>query len=319
MTISLGKVAQELNKNDYFYILTHQYPDGDTLGSACAICKTLQKIGKKAKIINNDDIPSKYKYLFNNIIPEDFDFRYIISVDVADTSLLGEGLYKYKDKIDLKIDHHLNGTEFSKISYIDSSAAATAEIIYDLINDMEVKIDKDIANSIYTGISTDTGCFKYMNATPKTHIIAAKVIELGADHYLINKIMFDTKSKDRFELEKLVVNSIKYFCDSKCAFIYITNEMLIKVSINNESDLEGFASIPRKIEGVLVGVTLREKENGIFKISVRTDGNINASKICAKLGGGGHIAAAGCTLSGSTDSIEQKILEAIKNETENLL
>ena len=315
---SLTDIATKLKEKDCFCILTHQYPDGDTLGSACALCKALQKTGKMAKVLNNNEIPKKYNFLFSGIINQDFMPEYIISVDVANTTLLGNNLSEYKDKINLKIDHHIETTPFAQTSYIDPTAASTAEIIYSLINAMYVSIDKDIANALYTGISTDTGCFKYANVTPETHKIAARMIELGADHYLINKIMFDTKSKHRIELEKLVYNSIEYYFESKCAVISITNKMLLESSVKDEGDLEGFASIPRKIEGVLVGVTLREKEDGVFKISVRTDEKLDASKICMHLGGGGHKAAAGCTVKGGIEKAKNQILQAIKTEMENL-
>ncbi len=316
---SLSNIAERIKENDCFYILTHQYPDGDTLGSACALCKALQKIGKMAKVVNTSEIPKKYDYLFSGILNQDFIPNFIISVDVASTNLLGKNLEQYKEIINLKIDHHIEKENFAHLSYIDSTKAATAEIIYALINAMYIPIDKDIANSIYTGLSTDTGCFKYSNVTPETHKIAARMIDLGAEHSFINKIMFDTKSKNRMELEKLVYNSISYHFNAKCAVIFITNEMLKESQVTDESDLEGFASIPRKIEGVLIGVTLREKENEVFKVSIRTSDEIDASKICEKLGGGGHKAAAGCTISGKKEDAQNKILEIIKDELENIL
>ena len=183
---------------------------------------------------------------------------------------------------------------------------------------MNVKIDNKIAECIYTGISTDTGCFKYSNATPKTYRIAADMIELGARSAFINRLMFDTKSKQRVELEKLVLETLEFFCDDKCAVVYVTHDMQVK-SGTADDDIEGISSIPRGIKGVQVGVTLREKENGIFKISLRTNDELNASDICKKFGGGGHPAAAGCTIHGGLENAKKSIVEAISDEIKRKL
>ena len=311
--IRIDEIGQILKKQDNIFILTHQYPDGDTLGSACALCLALQSLGKNAKILNNDTIPSKYRYLFDGIKEQEFSPEYLVSVDVADCQLLGENLSMYGNKVDLCIDHHGSNVQYAKESFINSDAAATAEIIYDLIRVLRIEINQKIASCIYTGISTDTGCFKYANVTPKTHLIAADLLKTGIDAAKINRLMFDKKSRQRIELEKLVMGTMEFFFDSRCAFIYITNEMCKQAGVSEE-DLDGLASIPRKVDGVIAGATFREKQSGIFKISLRVDGTLDASAICAKFGGGGHKAAAGCVIGGGLTTAKQQILEAIKAE-----
>ena len=314
----IDEIAQILKKQDNIFILTHQYPDGDTLGSACALCMALQSLGKDAKILNNDTVPAKYRYLFDGVQEQEFSPVYLVSVDVADCQLLGENLSMYGDKVDLCIDHHGSNVQYAKESFIDSDAAATAEIIYDLIRVLQIEIDQKIASCIYTGISTDTGCFNYANVTPKTHLIAADLLKTGIDAAKINRLMFDKKSRQRIELEKLVMGTMEFFFDSRCAFIYVTNEMCKQVGASEE-DLDGLASIPRKVDGVIVGVTLREKQSGIFKISLRVDDTLDASAICAKFSGGGHRAAAGCTIGGGLTVAKQQILEAIKAEMDQTI
>ena len=299
--ISLKRISQEIKSKQSFYILTHKLPDGDTLGSAYALGYALKKQGKSVKILCHDLIPDKYKFLCNKLDQNmnDFDPEMIISVDVADRDLLGDNLEEFKNKIDICIDHHISNCLYATYSFIDQEAAATAEVIYDLICEMKIDIDENIASCIYTGISTDTGCFKYRNTRVKTHFIAAKMIECGANHAYINKIMFDTHSKAHMILKGLVINSMEVYFDGKCALISITNNLKEQAQkfcdqckIRDE-DLEGLSSIPRSIEGVLVGVTMRENSDGNFKISLRTEKDINASDICSKFSGGGHAAAAG--------------------------
>lgn len=312
MEIKLEEIPAFLKEKDKFYILTHQYPDGDTLGSACALALALQRLGKKAKVLCSDIIPKKYDLLFEGLKKQNFEPECIISVDVADVQLLGNKLEKFATKIDLSIDHHASNKKFAMHQYTEPGSAATAEIIYNLLKIMDAEIDTAIANCIYTGISTDTGCFRYANATPRSYRIAADMLEKGIDACEINRIMFDMKSRERLEIERRVLDSMEFYCDNKCAMIYVTRDMMKKASAT-DADVEGLASIPRQIEGVLVGVTLREKKDGSFKISVRTDEKINASLICEKFGGGGHICAAGCSISDNLNEAKKKLANVISS------
>lgn len=315
MDISLNQVKEILEEKDKFYILTHQYPDGDTLGSSYALCMALQKIGKKAKVLS-DPFPAKYDILCRDVKAEDFSPECIISVDVADSQILAYSLRDYADKIDLSIDHHALSKSFSKFRYVEPDSAATAEIIYSLIKMLGVAIDKSIATCIYTGITTDTGCFKYSNATPRSYRIAADMLELGIDANNINRVMFDTKTRSRLEIERMVLDNIEFYCDYKCALIYVTLDMIKKANAN-DSDLEGLASIPRQIEGVLVGITMRQKEDGSFKVSIRTDATISSNGISQKFGGGGHQCASGCSLNLELGMAKKALIEEVQKFIEN--
>ena len=311
--MDVKRVSDILKEKNNFLLLTHQYPDGDTLGSAFALCRALQSMGKYAKVLCNDKIPDKFDYIYNCVEMQEFEGEFIVSIDIADPQLLGDRLSCYTDKVDLCIDHHGSNINYAKVNFVNPDAAATAEIVADIIREMDVNIDSKIADCIYTGLSTDTGCFKYSNAKPKTYRVAADMIELGARSSIINKLMFDTITKQRLELEKLVLETLEFFCDDKCAVVYVTNDMRIKSGTADE-DIDGISSIPRRIEGVHIGVTLREKENGIFKISLRTNGILNASEICKKFGGGGHPTAAGCTIYGGLENAKRSIVEAVCKE-----
>ena len=310
--INLSETAEFLSGKDNFLILTHQNPDGDTLGSGFGLAMILDKLGKKSTVICSDEIPKKYEY-FTSLAPQNADFEKdltIISVDVADTKLLGDLEEKYAKRIELCIDHHVSNVGYAKATYLDGGAAANCECIYELAKALSVEIDTDMALALYTGISTDTGCFRFSNTTAKIHRIGADLIELGIDSAEINRIMFETKSRIRVELERMALDAMQFHFDDRCAVIVITREMYEKTGCKDE-DLEGITAIPRSIEGVIVGVTLREREQGGFKISVRTYPPVDAAEICKRVGGGGHIRAAGCQL-GAEFSTEDAVNEMLK-------
>ena len=305
---NLKAVADKLMTMDNIHILTHRYPDGDTLGSAYALCSALQQLGKNAKVITSGEPAKKYAFLKKGVKEQEFERQAVVSVDVAATSLLGDNEEEYKDIIDICIDHHGTNSIEAKMKYVDAASASAAEVVFELLGLMTgVSLDEHIASCIYTGLSTDTGCFRYTNTTPKTHLIAAKTMAAGAPWEKINAEMFEIMSPARIELQKLVYNTLELHLEGKVALISVTLDMLKKAGVGDD-EVEGLASIPRRVEGVLMGITIREKEDGIFKISVRTNEGVDASAFCGKFGGGGHVAASGCTVEGTLDSVKQALL-----------
>lgn len=313
--ITLESAAKTLLSKDKILILTHRSPDGDTIGSGYALAMALRKLGKSVKVDCTDPFPEKYSYFTDKLEKLEFDEEFVVSVDIADTKLLGEKLSDYADKIDLCIDHHGSNTKYAKEYYVEASAAAAAQVIAKLIRLMNVEFDKDIANAIYTGITTDTGCFRYTNVTAETHRIAADMIDCGAESGMINRLIFETKSRSRLEIERRVMDSIQFYLDGRCAIAYATIDMM-KESGAVDSDMEGVSSLPRQIEGVMAGITLREKNNGKFKVSVRTTDELDASAICANFGGGGHKAAAGCMITGTLNEAIEQIIEVVRQALE---
>lgn len=306
--MNLYDISVFLREHNNYEILTHNYPDGDTLGSGYALCLALQQLGKNARVITAK-LPPKFEYLTEGVEEQDFTADYIISTDVAADSLLAPNMEKYLGKIDICIDHHGSNSVTAKEKFVDKYAAANCEIIYKLLMRMGVNFTKQIVNCLYTGISTDTGCFRYTNTTADTFRIAASLVELGCNSAYINKVMFETKSKEKIMLEREVYDTITYCADGKCAIVWVTLDMLKSLNIG-EDEIEGLASIPRQIEGVLIGITMKEKEGGFFKISVRTNDDIDAAKFCSKFGGGGHKAAAGCSINGSLEDVRSQLIKA---------
>lgn len=317
MKIDLCRAAQLLSSQDKILILAHSHPDGDTLGSAFALCRGLQLLGKKARVFCSDPIPSKFSYLYREVEEQEFAPEYIVTVDVADTKLLGKkGEELYGDKIRLCIDHHASNLMYAEETLLDVTAGGTCEIICMLLNEMNVEISADIADCIYTGVSTDTGCFRYSNATSRSYRIAADMIDKGADAAIINQVMFETKTRTYAQLERLALDTMKLYFDGKCAIIHVTQEMY-RQSGSDESECDPIASLPRQIEGVLVGAMIREKEDGTFKVSVRTHRPVDASKLCGMMNGGGHSRAAGCQLDGPLEKAQEILLENIKKVLES--
>ncbi len=308
--IDVKECAALLKEYDNYLILSHRNPDGDTLGSAFALKRALDLMGKKSTVRCNDDIHPKFSYLWENIDNGEIAFDKIISVDVADKKLLGEEFEaKYGDRVFLCIDHHMSNREYAENLLLEDRAAA-AVVIYEVICALGVEITPEIANCIYTGLATDTGCFMFSNTTPTVHRTAAEVMEKGADYTLINRLMFETRTLSYIRLEQMAVASIESYFDGKCAIMTITQEMF-RESGSNAGECDGIASLPRKIEGVNIGVTIREQTNGKWKVSLRTTEPYDAAEICGKFGGGGHNRAAGCEFDCSLDDTKAKLLDVI--------
>lgn len=307
MTIDIAGAANLLRERDRFVILIHVYPDGDTIGGGFALCRALRAMGKQATVRCSTPIPPLYNFL-TNVDEQSFEPQTVVTVDVADLTLLGEDATQFENKIDLCIDHHATNRLIGRYNLIDSMAAAACEIVYNLILELGVTMDQDIATCLYTGISTDTGCFKFANTTPETHQIAAETMKKGVPFGEINRLLFDTKSRPRIELERLALDGMEFHFDGRCALISITRAMREQTGAD-EGDLEGMTVLSRQVEGVLVGVTIREKLAGGYKISVRSHEPIDAAALCAKLGGGGHPRAAGCSIdSGTLAQAKQRLL-----------
>lgn len=315
--IEIPEVVKILSENDNFLILTHFNPDGDTLGSGYGLMYALKTLGKKAKVVCNDEIPKKYSYMFPET-EDEVENPFIVAVDVADETLLGKDFQeKFGGKVRLCLDHHVSNKEYAEYLYLRDCAAA-CEIIFDVIKALGVEFTEKIASCIYTGIATDTGCFMFSNVSADTHIKAAELIKCGADYDNINRVMFETKSKGYFMLEAAALETIQMHCDDRCAVMFITQEMLNK-SGTTASDCDGIAGLPRKIDGVLCAATVRERIDGSYKVSLRSYAPVDASAICCKMGGGGHARAAGCEIKRENlKSDLEKLLSFIKEELDKV-
>lgn len=310
MLISEKDALQFLQENDHFLILTHKSPDGDTLGTGFGLLYALRAIGKKADLINSDVIPPKYGYMTEGYAPICQKYDAIVAVDIADEKLFGPGLADYVGKVDLCIDHHPSNCMYAKMTHLVPGAAATAQIIYPIVRALGAPIDQRIGGCIYTGLATDTGCFKFSNTSWETHMVAAELMKQGVQVEQINKVMFGTKTRARIQVEKEVLATMEFFRENTCAMVVIPQDIVKRTGVD-ESELDGISDLPRQVEGVDIGICIKEKGDELYRVSLRTSEMADASRICALLGGGGHKRAAGCEVRGSLDAVKETLLRAV--------
>lgn len=310
MSISVERAWERLQEIDDVLIITHSSPDGDAVGSAFALYLALTKMGKNARV-ETDEIPAvllhtEVKEAYRNFTP-----RFVVTTDVGDKKLLTEETReKYGDKVDLNIDHHGTNVMFAKETFVDSSCAAACEALYDIFTYGGLEIDREIALRLYTGIATDTGCFKYSNTTPKTLRVTASLLETGINVVDVNSNIFDIKTPEYVMFERMAMNNLRLCHGGKTALMVITQEMYQAAGIK-EQDTLGINGLPRTIAGVYAGITVKEKKNGIYHASVRTKDPLSASEICALFGGGGHQYAAGCEFGSDVNEAVHALLCAV--------
>jgi phosphoesterase RecJ-like protein len=262
------------------------------------------KIGKICAVVNADEIPSKYDFLYKDIAPIKFKQDYVVAVDVATPNLLGDLDGQYH--IDMCIDHHSTNTEYAD-KLLLKDVPANCQLVLEVIEALGVEMDSYIANCLYTGITTDTGCFRYASTTADTYRAAAQLIELGADNGKINRAMFETKTKTYARLERLALDSMRFYNDERVAVITITQEMY-HLTGSNEQETEAIAPLTRQIEGVEIGITIREKSDGTCKASIRTFESVNAAQLAKCFGGGGHDQAAACRFDCGIKEAREKLV-----------
>ena len=309
-TIDIQSACELLRSWDDVLILSHHRPDGDTLGSAFALMWALQSLGKRVRVECSDPLPERYRFITGDYTPQDFKHRFVVAVDVAGPDLLGSLQPLWEQSPDLCIDHHRRNTMQARHLLIDCDAPAASQVVYELIKALSVPLDCRMATAIFTGIATDTGCFRYANVTARTHHIAGELIDAGADHALVNQLMFETNSRARVELEKIVLNSLEYHFGGLCAIIAISRSEVERLHVE-EAELDGISAIPRRIEGVEVGIVLREGD-GSYRVSVRTRQKVDSCELCMKFGGGGHKEAGGCTIQGDESAVRGALLAAVR-------
>lgn len=311
--MTVQETASLLQSLDQVLILTHKRPDGDTIGCAAALCLGLRQLGKTAWVLPNEDAHGLFDPYFQGVLaPADFQPQVAVSVDVASQGMLPESAAPWKDNILLCIDHHGSNEGYAQHTLVDPAAAACGEIITKVLTQLGVTITAPIALLLYMAIATDTGCFVYSNTTPETHRIAADLMETGFDAQWVNKRHFRVKSLKRMQIESRLVRDMDLEQDGSLVFAYVTLDMIQELQATEE-DLEDISSFIGLLEGVDNAVTVRQLKPEECKISLRTDGkSLNASLVCARFGGGGHPAAAGCTIHGTPAQAKAAMLDAIE-------
>ena len=295
--LRIEETARFLLEHDNYAILTHRRPDGDTIGSSAALCHALRKLGKQAHVIENREVTARFAWLHQGLTKKEAeDTDTIVTVDVASPGMLPEQFGKYLDRIALRIDHHASGTSFTENELVLPEWAACAEIIADLLAPMNYGVmEQPLADALYVGISTDTGCFRFANTTAHTFLVAAACASAGARVYQLNQELFETNTLGRLRIQAWIVENIRMLKDGKLAICAIPRAVEQQLGVT-EDDMDNISSFPRTVAGVCLASTLRETKEGDVKLSVRAIPGYDATVLAGQFGGGGHKGAAGATL-----------------------
>lgn len=310
---------QFIEQHDNFLVVSHVSPDGDAASSTSAMGWMLKQLNKSFTMINEGKMPDKFRYLWRNDQVIDYSsstlnasYKHVITVDCADYERIGKVQELFSnDVVLLNIDHHPTNDYFGAVNLIKDDAAATAELLYDLCEKLQIPWHEDLAICIYTGLMTDTGGFRYSNTTPKVMQIAAKLLQHGVNGHQLAEDLLEKLTMSHILLLKIALSSLTFSLNHKVGWICVTNEDIEKTQASHE-DLEGLVNYPRNIEGVEVGLLFKEVDKITIKVSFRSAGRVDVSLIAKELGGGGHMRASGCTVVGPMDQVILQVLALIE-------
>lgn len=313
--LSVSRAAELLMQRDNITLLCHRRPDGDTVGSAFALYYALKTLGKEVRVLCADPLPKLYDYLYPEYKPGRILYEpveYVVAVDVATAGMLGGLEERYGTMVDLCIDHHPSNSDYAAQTCLWSEAGACAEPMAAIIKAIGLPVSGRIAECIYTGLATDTGGFRYSNTSAGSMRLAAEIMESGVDTARLNTRIFESESKAKVLAEAAMMSALQFYADDRIAVMPVTLAVRAATGVTGE-ELEDVAGIPRKIEGVQLGITIKEHEDECH-ISLRSKEPVNADEIAKVFGGGGHRFAAGCTIKASVEEAAGLLVaEAIKH------
>jgi phosphoesterase RecJ-like protein len=310
----IGLVLREHNR---FAILSHVRPDGDALGCQIALALSLQQLGKEVRVWNEDGMLEKYSFLPRAELltkppaaPEDVDVA--VALDTAIQNRLGTAFAAVRSaKMWINIDHHLSNPGYGDLVYVDPTAPATGQIIFDLIKSQGFPFNREIAENLFAAISTDTGSFQYPKTSARTFEIAAQLVCTGIDVGRLNQQLYENYPRRRIELLRELLRTMRFESDGRVASFSLSLKTAAALQVLPE-DNEGLIDHLRAIRGVIVAVFFEELSDGKVRVSLRSKTDaIDVCAICQKFGGGGHTLAAGARVRGTLAEVEQKVLEEV--------
>ena len=307
------KIWDKIEESDNIVLISHLNPDGDALGSSLSMFKVLKNMGKNVKIVNMSDLAPYLDFLPNydkvsKTLPKKIDL--MISFDCGSFDRLG---IEEKPKFLINIDHHISNTNYGDINLIED-AASTSQVVFNILEANNIKIDTETAICIYTALVTDTGNFQYESVTAEVFRVASELVKFGVKPEFVSKMLYERDRLSRLRFLAKALDTLELYCEGRVGVVEVTNE-LMKKSGAVKDDTDGLVNMVRKLETVEVSMMLREEENGDIKISLRSKNYVDVSKIVVKYGGGGHIRASGATIKNKTFSeVKNMILEDLKGE-----
>jgi phosphoesterase RecJ-like protein len=308
----IGRVLREHNK---FAVLSHVRPDGDALGSTLALALSLKGLGKEVRAWNEEGMLEKYNFLAQAELltqppsePEDFDI--VVALDTAVQNRLGTTTSAVRHaKLWINIDHHPSNPRYGDLVYIDPTAPATGQILFEFLRNQNFPITPEIAENLYAAISTDTGSFQYPNTTVRTFEIAAELVRCGVEVGRISQLLYENFPRRRIELMRELLGTMQFGCDGKLAWFSLSHAAALALGVIPE-DNEGLIDHLRATRGVIVAIFFEELTDGKVRVSMRSKNEaVDVCAICAQFGGGGHVLAAGARVRGTLPEVEKKIVE----------
>ena len=313
----ISEIIRAINEGQSFLITAHVRLDGDALGSELALYLMLRELGKNVVVYNQDHTPERYRFLpaaqnivhnINNV--EQYDTGIIL--DCSDLTRVGDEAEKIgKIKRLINIDHHISNNGFCSLKMLDAHAGSTGELLFRLMQEMRVKISKDIATNLFAAIITDTGSFRYSSTTSETLFAAGNLVENGAEPQWIAENVYENDSPVRLKLLARVLGTLSLDMESKVGSMVVTQRDLQETGAAWEHT-EGFVEIPRTVGGIEVSVLYTQRGDNQFKLSLRSKAKANVEKVAKKFGGGGHMHASSCWMKGDIESIKSQIIKAVR-------
>lgn len=313
----MEKIVQAIHNSGSFLVCMHVDPDGDTTGSASALCAMLEKLGKKFSMFCSGRIPEVYKFLkfsdkVSSFIDDSAKYDAIVALDCADSKRIpGFDRIKKLSGLVINIDHHADNTKFGDINFI-KQCSSTGELVYNLSKKLGIELDADMATSIYSAIVTDTGNFKYDNATAKVFKIAAALVEAGADPHDIAIKIYESKTRSEMKILAKALEKTETIIDGQVAYTWLTKGEIESTGALDE-EMSSIADRIRALKGVDVAIFLREMSDGKVKVNLRSKQR-NIQIVAKELGGGGHQRASGIVMDGPVEEARDKLLAAIKDK-----
>ena len=308
----IGRVLREHNK---FAVLSHVRPDGDALGSTLALALSLKGLGKEVRAWNEEGMLEKYNFLAQAELltqppsePENFDV--VVALDTAVQNRLGTTTSAVRHaKLWINIDHHPSNPRYGDLVYIDPTAPATGQILFEFLTNQNFPITPEIAENLYAAISTDTGSFQYPNTTVRTFEIAAELVRCGVEVGRISQLLYENFPRRRIELLRELLATMQFGCDGKLAWFSLSQAAALALGVIPE-DNEGLIDHLRATRGVIVAIFFEELIDGKVRVSMRSKNEaVDVCAICTQFGGGGHVLAAGARVRGTLPEVEKKIVE----------
>ncbi len=329
----IGKLKELIDGSKRPLLTGHVRLDGDALGSEIALYQAFRGMGKDPCILNDSSIPRVYKFLLKDVETKrwteetkaslsangntyGFDLAVVLDTPVANRTggvhqVISSGMPV------INIDHHLCSDNFGDLNIVDTEKCSTGEIVFDLLRSLEIKITPRIAEALYVAIVTDTGRFMHRNTTSDTFRAAAHLIDCGADPTNISQFLYKTNTFGYIQLRSMAAETLSFHCDKKVACMWLTKKMM-RDAHTPPIDTQDFADVPSSIEGVEVGVLLRELgAKNMIKVSLRSRDGIDVNKIAREFGGGGHRRASGFELEGSIQEVQDRVVKAVIRDLES--